>query len=875
MSGITEMLMALGNPDPSVRVPAEQAVQQAKDTDLAGFILTVLEEFRDDGKPAFTRNMAGTLLKNAVAPSLREVAARRQLEERWKQLQDTLRAQVKREVLASLNSGNREVRNIAANIVGSLSRLELPAGKWPELMPALLSAVHSTLDQHQETALMCMGYICEEGRDNDQMEEALAPHTGGILAAVAEGMRSSDKSDVQLCATKALCDAMEYIGDNMEKKDQRDYLLEAICTVGGTCTALRTREMAMQCLVKVAELYYTTLPDYIQALHAVTTRAIKEDHESIGLQAILFWIAICETERDMKEDGNLSGCLRYAETGMAELVTICLGLLVKQDELGDPEEDWNLAVAGAKLLQVLAEAVGAPIHQPVMSFVYANIGSTEWRQREAALMAFGCILSIQDSAAQEAMQDTVAQAVPGLLNYLKDPHPFVTDTCAWVIAQVCDGGYADAFLAQSDRLQQLLNIIGPMIGGAEPRMTKRACHIIHNLALAYEDEENQATNELSAFFSDLVEVLLHAIDNGSSADLRLNAQETLNALVDAAPADCLGYVNSVVPRLHERMSYQLNLLEQLVAGKSDTMEPESALSLLCGALSSVARKLVGQFTVHLGPSMERVLRFTELMDSCVEDEALVAIGAMAHASKEAMAPFFPRVVPYILQCLRAFDEPDSIYGVVAVLGDLCLSSGQALQPYAPSIMDTLFRNLSNHAVDRDLKCSFISCFGDVILNVLGGAGFHPYMATLLPVIDEMFQASMAISIRGDPDSEEYIMSLWESTASFYSAVIQCFQKEDAPALQPYYGMMVNFAQYVCAQPSCFSETAIAALMVFGDLASVIRHAPPALRQAGKVALVTPQTRQLIQDAYKSSNFDADEKKQISWISTQLNHLERA
>jgi len=87
--------------------------------------------------------------------------------------------------------------------------------------------------------------------------------------------------------------------------------------------------------------------------------------------------------------------------------------------------------------------------------------------------------------------------------------------------------------------------------------------------------------------------------------------------------------------------------------------------------------------------------------------------------------------------------------------------------------------------------------------------------------------------------------------------------------------MVNFAQYVCAQPTCFSETAIAAMMVFGDLASVIRHAPPALRQAGKVALVTPQTRQLIQDAYKSSNFDADEKKQINWISNQLNHLERA
>lgn len=870
MATITDLLMALGSPDPSVRVPAETAVNNAKDSDLATFMTTMLQEFRDESKPSFARTMAGTLLKNAVAPSFREVAARHALEVRWRALPAEVRQQIKNEVLGTLGSPNRDVRTMVANIVGSLARIELPSGEWPQLIRTLVDAANSPAEQHQEAALTAIGYICEEGKDHEEVEQALKPSTTEILSVNLKCMQSLNE-DVMFAATNAMCNAMECIQHNMEVPEQRACLITALCATAKSSTTSRTRERAMESLVKVAEIYYSVLPEFIGQLHEITTSAIFNDEEAVGLQAIQFWISICEVERDMKEDGDVSQCLNYATQGLSFLVDICKQLLVRQED-GQTEDDWNLSVAAGKLLQSLAEAVGTPVQAPVMQFVYEKINSQSWREREAAVMAFGCIIGVQDAAGQEAIQDTVAQSVPGLLEYLRDSNEMVADTSAWVLALVCEN-FVDVFLSSPEQLQRLMNDVGPMIGGTNPRMGVRACHIVNNIALSYEDDEDKATNEISRFYGDLVDVLLHAIDNGSTPEFKSSAQETLNALVDAAANDCRdAYLSALPPLLLQRMGKQLSTLQQ---PEGDKMEAETMMDLLCGALSALARKLDQSFMPSMDNSMQALIHLLNLPSEFVQEEALVAIGSIAYVAKENMAPYLPQVVPYVLRSLQAFDEPDSIYGVVAAVGDLSLSCRQSLLPFESDIMNTLYNNLINPEVDRELKCSFLGCFSDFVLNVLGGERFEPYMPTLLPLVDQLFQASCQIDIRGDPDSEEYVMRLWESTASFYSSITQCFKNTAVGSLAPYLANMLNFALHAAANSTEVDETEMAALMVIGDMASVLRHAPnPQLRQQAKLALLTPAVNTVLQQALQNASSD-ENAKQVRWIRNQLTNLERS
>lgn len=862
MGSLTDTLSALGSPDPAVRIPAEQIVTQAKETDLANFIISVLGELRDESKPQFSRFMAGTLLKNSVAPSLREVAARRQLEDKWKQLPAGVRTQVKNEVLATLGSPNREVRAVASNIIGSLSRIELPAGEWPDLIRILVSAVNSDPLQ-QEAALTAIGYVCEEARDHSEVEEALSGSTSDILTAIVTCMASPDE-EVKYAASRALCNAMEFIHDTMEKPEERRILVGALCTTAKSATSARTRECAMESLVKVAELYYSTLPDYISQLHAITTSMIFHDEESVSLQALQFWISICETEYELKEEEELDKCLFYAKEGLNFLVNISLQLLVMQEEDQD-EDDWNRSIAGGKLLQSLAEAVGSPVIAPVMSFVYANINNLEeWRKREAALMSFGCILSVDDSA---SLQDTVAQAIPGLLEYIHDSNSMVSNTCGWVTAVVCEN-FPDAFLGQPQFLQQLLDAVSVIIRGDDESMSKRCCQIIHNLALAYENDENPTTNELSQYFQNIIDLLFSVINRvDRAADTKNGAAEALNAMVDGAAQDVLPVLHSLVPVLQNELRVLL-----LSIATDFSAEKETMAGLFCGALACIARKLGNAFSQFLDTTMEMFCQILSIKQDFIQHEAFVAIGSVAHAAKSRIDPYLGHIIPYLMAELQNFDMPDKVGSVVGTVGDLCLASGAGMKPYAPAIMDVLYANLISPSVDRDVKCILISCLRDIILQVLSGQGFAPYSAAVMKLMGEMFAASCAIDIRGDPDGEEYVMSLWEATAGLYSSIIQSHKNEDLQLLVPYLHGMLELALEVSSKATEYPETMLASVLVIGDMASVLRSADQKLRGMAKEALLTPLVQNALEACKKVCS--AEEQEQIKWVQSMLCSLEK-
>ncbi|KAH9599164.1 Importin-beta [Trypanosoma melophagium] len=864
MSGLTELLLGLGSADPAIRVPAEQQVNHARQSDLVGFLYALLQEFRDEEKPAFSRHMAGTLLKNAIAPSLRDGAARRALEREWMALPAEVRSNVKQGVLASLGSPKKEVQNVAANIIGNLSRIELPAGEWPDLLNILLGVAESS-EQHQEAALTAIGYICEEGREHEEVEQALAPFTNGILVAVLRGMNSG-KEEVCYYATNALCNAMEFIHDNMNQQDQRDQLVDALCTAAKTSQNPRTREKAMESLVKVAEMYYSTLPNYIDRLHAITTSSIFNDEEGVALQAMLFWISICETERDMKEDGD-SKCLDYALKGASMISEIALQALLRQEETQE-EGDWNISIAGGKLLQSLAGCIGNTIIDLVMPFVYRNVESANWREKEAAVMAFGCILNGPDP---KSIEDTVAQAVPGLLQYVRDDNRLVADTAGWVLAVVCEL-FSDVFLLRPLDLQQLMNIITPMIAGGDERAI-RASHILHNLALAYEEEENQPTNELSGYYPSLLNVMLVAIDTGSNQSVKGVAQEALNVLVDAAAVDCYQYLHVLVPELHKRMRF---ILEARLQGQMNDMDVMAMLGLLCGSLGSVAKKVQNDFVQHLPGSMEILMQILHIQEDTVVDEALTMLGSFAHAVKQQLTPYAGNFIPYVLKALQCVDEPELAVVAVGTVGDLSLTLRTDMVPYISTILNVLNENLVNPHVDRTLKCTFLNCLGDIALNV-GDTHFAQYLDNFMQLVQAFFQSSCAINISEDPDSEEYVMTLWESISVFYTSVCQGFKSSEMQ-LAPYLQGILQFAIHAAktAESLEYVDVFVAAVSLIGDMACVLKSVrSPELRQQGKSALLAQPVLQLVRHAVTALASDEENREQMKWVEKQLELLQAA
>lgn len=92
-------------------------------------------------------------------------------------------------------------------------------------------------------------------------------------------------------------------------------------------------------------------------------------------------------------------------------------------------------MASGTCLALLAQCVEDSIVAPVIPFVETNIRSNEWRYREAAVMAFGSILEGPD---HKMLSTLVNQALPVLIEMMRDPSPQVKDTTAWTLGRVSE-----------------------------------------------------------------------------------------------------------------------------------------------------------------------------------------------------------------------------------------------------------------------------------------------------------------------------------------------------------------------------------------------------------------------------------------------------
>ena len=68
----------------------------------------------------------------------------------------------------------------------------------------------------------------------------------------------------------------------------------------------------------------------------------------------------------------------------------------------------------------------------MVPFITANITNTDWRIRDAAIMAFGSIL---EGPSAEKLTSLVEQGMPLFISLLKDESVVVRDTTAWAVGR--------------------------------------------------------------------------------------------------------------------------------------------------------------------------------------------------------------------------------------------------------------------------------------------------------------------------------------------------------------------------------------------------------------------------------------------------------
>jgi importin subunit beta-1 len=844
---LTTTLLSAQSPDLATRQAAESALQSAEQTNLADFFIALATELATEGKDINARQLAGLHFKNLLVA--KDDALQTEKHDRWKALPPEQRAAIKTTAISAIRSPEQRARHTAAQACAEIATVELPYKEWPEFLTVLMENVTSPSadDGVKISSLECLGFTCERISLVSDIPEIAPDITDLMLTTIVDGIRPDRPDAIRLAAAQALRNSLAFTRKNMEAEVERNMIMKTICEATQSSDA-RVRAAAYECIVQIAFQYYDKLQAYMQTLFQLTFATIRSDEENVALQAIEFWSTVCEEEIELMEVANECAefnrepdvvCVGYVKAALEHLCPLLTETLMKQDEdLAVDDDVWNLSMSGASCLQLVANTVMDDVVPVIMPFVQANIQSENWRNREAATMAFSCIL---DGPSDQAIASYVNQAVPVLLNALSDTNDLVKDTTAWTIGKICD---LHVRAIPADTFPTLVNGLSSKLLTETPRVSSQACFGIHNLAAAFKDDdaaEKTGTNMLSIYMPTLLQTLLQVVDreDASESNLRIGAFEAISVLIQNSAPDVLNVLMQLLPAINDRLAQSFNMP---CLTNEDKEQKEGIQGLLCGLIQVIAIKTTKEAILPFCDSiMTNFLQVLQTKNATCHEEALSATSAIATILEGDFLKYMTALQPYLMAGLRNFEAYQVCTCAVGLVGDISRAIENSMQPFCDDIMSALIEALQNASLHRSVKPPVLSCFGDIAMAI--GAAYEPYLQLSLMML---LQAAQTRAPEDDEELIDYVNILREGILEGYTGIVQGLKDGNrAELLLPYIEAVMGFLELLASdrRNDFENEVLSKAVGLIGDIAS-------ALGPQIKIHLGKPYIFELLKDGTK-------------------------
>ncbi|KAI0351594.1 ARM repeat-containing protein [Trametes cingulata] len=817
----SELLANTLSPDAHTREDATQKLESASRENFPAYVLMLASELVNEASPPHVRNAAGLALKNSL--SAREIARQTEYANRWLALDEGTKNKVKQDALMALASPAGKVGTVAAQVVSAIAAVELPQGQWMDVISILLGFVSDQSNTSLRVAtLQAIGFTCEALQNKP---EILSMRSNEILTAVIHGARKEEPSqEVQLAAIQALLNSLEFVRDNFEREGERNYIMQVVCEATQNPSG-PVQVGAFECLVKIMSLYYDKMNYYMErALFGLTVMGMKHSEPEIALQAIEFWSTVCELETELAweaSEANEYGEVPeneskfFAKIAMPEIVPVLLDLLTHQDEDAD-EDEWDVSKAAATCLGLLAQAVQDTIVAAVIPFIEANIRATDWHLREAAVMTFGSIL---DGPDPNVLTPLVNQALPILIDMMADENVHVKDTVAWTLGRICD-----LLISTIQPDVHLHPLISALVAGLQdnPRIAANCCWALMNLAdqLGYVEGDDPETfnqpSPLSPYYEGVVQALLRLTETATSeGQHRTAAYEAITSFVTHATLDTIPVVQNTAVTILMRMEQLLGMQNQIV-GADDRNNWNDLMSNFCAVITSVIRKLNDGIQPLADRIMTLILQLINAAGktSTLLEDAFLVVGALSAALEQRFAPYINAFLPHLYPALKAHEDTQLCTVAVGIIGDISRALGDQTAQFSGAFMNVLLENLQSDVLNRNVKISILSCFGDIAMAI--GPAFEPYLGATMGVLR---QAGAVQPNPLDIDLVEYVSLLRDGILEAYTGIVAGFKNTPkVELLLPHVPSMLELCQRCLADSERTENTIKLAVGLIGDLA---------------------------------------------------------
>eukprot|EP00808_Paulinella_micropora_P006472 g8429.t1 len=804
---------------------ATMRLRQLEHNNYEKYVKLMITVLCTESVDADVRHLAGINVKNTI--NARSEAQQRKVTERWNKLPDAARDEVKLKAVKTMQTIAKGPRDSACQVVAGIAAIEVPTGRWKS--KDLVGLICKQIDQKaspqlREATFKALGWIVEEVADK------LSEESNQILTAISKGLATSEQSvEILKAAADALAYYLEFADKNMGNEKERTFIMKMIFSLVERPNR-EVQSKGMKCFIALAISYYHYIAEYMRPIFELTKKIIinylkmtkTAQQDEVTVDAIEFWCTLADEEielmQDMQEarEKNIPVQTKFhgiVAKALKDLMPLCLECLTRQPTDLDENESAPIPAKRAALfVKLAAKCTKSAVLPHVMPFVNKNVQNPDWRYKEAATLAFGCIL---EGPEEEKLQKYAGEALGLVLRQFQDQNPVVRDTAAWVVSQICES--APLAATDSHVFETLLKALG-LAFKMEPKIAVHACQAIWNLAENGKDRSDSPLWRQQLFGNILITMLKIAERSDSSTEhLKETAYDTIYNVISSAPDHLNPIIEQLFPRLLQRLGDTVTLQAQ---GQSSAEEKErnfEVQGLLCATLTACVRKVstdcLEKYLTPLMKLLNSVLNARNPGLSAMED-AMLTIGAVASALGKRFR-FAPAFQSALLKGLSAIDEPGLMNKTITTVGDIVQAVEGNFDSMAGEIMKALMILLEHQQVDTNIKPSIISAIGDIALNI------GPQFERFLPRVLKIFQDATLVSLDpNDLHDVEYCNTLHICLLEAYSSLLQGLGEKVGLMMQAMPGVfdfLLKIAKNVAAKRA--DENVLnAALGLIGDIA---------------------------------------------------------
>lgn len=710
-----------------------QILNQAQSSDL-GVRRQALEYLESEGKTnpgglfvSFSRMLAQDANQDSRIQAALYIKSK--IKFYWEQICQVDQKSIRDNCLSSLGDCSCKVVNMGANAVSALACLEIPKGKWTEVIDVLVNSAQSSNSGYKFAAMVTIGYICEEiGLDCFGME-----NQDRVLEVIVKGLMCEEVRIVEQ-ALKILKFAAWCFVKNFEKGDEGEWILRAIYNSFPSSPYL-----CLQVLCEIMNCCPQAFTSNLATLGTLTYTAIASQDEKISTIAIEVW----NIAGDIEENRQIykKPQLNYLKTACKTLTSLILPKLFFEYV----EDEWTCCKSAYSTLASMAHVCPGDNFPEIFDFIKKNLSDPCNKQAlQGGLLALAAIFEADLAEKGEIFEEFFTVCVKLLENNGRE----VKFALRSVEKMILNGNARVSKEILNDLIMKLKKIV-LKVDKSLPFAVSCMGSVVKKYKLMMDMNEYQL-------------ILRFLTDQLNSPNFKEDSNiqyifSVLQTAFEEIPDQFSILYTIFYPEYFEIYLHSLNTQQIFQLTKKSQIFQLICANLPMHKISPDDMKLLINKTISIGIEKLKIV-----------EESLQFLGALAMNSGCTYSKFYSQVSPYIIHYLSILDSPETLKSAILAAGDMARALGPGFIESVSIYLPHLLSIMENAELPITCKILTINCLGDIAGAVK--AGFLNVMPKVLKYLDEA--AGISLDLNFEMQTGESLIELRECIVQFYVGLVQ-------------------------------------------------------------------------------------------------------